>query len=760
MKTFLLFLILFAFNKTQAQDTDKSLLKRAKGIVKNLSVKEKIAQTCQLTLDALLKTNDQGQVITPIVLDEKKLVQLIEQDKIGSLLNVSAYTLDLKTWRTILEQIHSIYLSKRVKIPIIYGVDAIHGANYIVGGTLFPQEIGLSATWNPELARKMGMITAYETRASGVPWNFSPVLDLGRKALWSRYFETLGEDPHLASEMGAALVKGYQGSALNSPYSVLSCMKHFVGYSYPNSGRDRTPAWIPDRQMKELFLPSFKAAVAAGALSVMINSGSVNGIPGHMNKNLLTNILKGEFGFKGFAVSDWEDIRMLHTVHKIAENQKEAIVLAINAGLDMSMVPYYGNYREYLDLFHEAVVEGKISKTRLDDAITRIIYAKLKLGLFETPMYPLDQYPDFGSKEFQATAKQAALESITLLKNDKQTLPLKKDEKILLLGAVADNLIFQNGSWTHTWQGVDSSFNTQNALNIKQAFQNKIAPSLLKYEKGYELTLVNNWENCALGDFSKVIEEAKLCDKIVVCLGEMPATEKPGDIRSLNLCEAQLKLVEELQTLGKPIVLVFLFGRPRIIRTIEPLASAIVNAYLPGDYGSSALVDLLYGEENFSGKLPYTFPKYDGVMEHYDYVNAETLSGKTNKNDAIDPQWPFGFGMSYTSYSYSNLTLSKTSMVGENDSIIAKITVSNNGKIAGKEVVQWFITDEYASISPANKKLKYFEKIDLLPNQTKTIEFVIHPSNLKFVGENNEWILEKGNFIISIENFKNNFRLD
>lgn len=755
---FLFFLFFLADYHSQVSESELS--KRTKIIVKSLSRKEKIAQTCQLTLDALLKTNAEGQVIVPIQIDEKKLTQVIENDKIGSILNVSANTLDLKTWREILDKIHAIYNSKKVKIPVIYGVDAIHGANYVVGATLFPQEIGLSATWNPDLAIKMGGITAYETRASGVPWNFSPVLDLGRQPLWSRYFETLGEDPYLASKMGAALVKGYQGGDLYSPYSVLACMKHFVGYSYPNSGRDRTPAWIPERQMKELFLPSFKAAVDAGALSVMINSGTVNGIPGHANKKLLTDVLKGEFRFKGFAVSDWEDIRMLHTVHKIAKDQKEAIVLAINAGLDMSMVPYFGNYKEYLDLFEEAVNEKKISKKRLDDAVSRIIYVKLKLGLFEKPSFPIDLYTNFGSKEFQATAKQAALESITLLKNENQTLPIIKGEKILLLGAAADNLIFQNGSWTHTWQGVDTNFNTKGARTIKQAFQNKMSGEYLKYERGYNLNLLNNWENCALFEIEKVRQEAEKCDKIIICLGEIPATEKPGDIRSLNLCAAQLQLVEEMQKLGKPIILLCLFGRPRIIRTIEPKSSAIINAYLPGDYGGDAIVDLLLGKENFSGKSPYTFPKYDGVIEHYDYVNAETLSGKTNKNDAIDPQWPFGFGLSYSNYTYSNCTLSKSTITSTNDSIIARVTVTNTGKMAGKEIIQWYISDEYASVAPANKKLAYFQKIDLAPNQSKTISFTIHPSDLKIVDENNNWILEKGDFILTVKNLTQAFKLE
>ena len=383
MKAILLFLGFTSICFNFISQSDKELDKKAKQLVSKLTTEEKIAQTCQVTLDALLKTDDKGTIVLPIEIDEKKLTQLIEKQSLGSVLNVSSHTLTREGWNKILQQIHAPFQYGKTKAPVIYGVDAIHGANYVVGGTLFPQEIGLAATWNPSLANKMGEITAYETRASGVPWNFSPVLDLGRQPLWSRFFETLGEDPVLASQMGAELVKGYQGTNPAESTRVAACMKHFVGYSLPKSGRDRTPAWIPERQMQELYLPSFKAAVEAGALTVMINSGDVNGTPGHVNKYLITDFLKNKWGFKGLAVSDWEDIRMLHTVHKVAATQKDAIIMAINAGLDMSMVPYNGPHEEYLNLFKEAVVEKKISMKRLNDAVTRIIYVKLKLGLYE-----------------------------------------------------------------------------------------------------------------------------------------------------------------------------------------------------------------------------------------------------------------------------------------------------------------------------------------------------------------------------------------
>jgi beta-glucosidase len=750
-KSLYLFFILFGNLATSFSQEDGVLWKKAQKLTSQLSTEQKIAQTCQVTLDALLKTDANGKVIIPIQIDRIKCDKLIAQQQIGSVLNVSTHTLDRKHWNELLASIHQAFRDGKSKVPVIYGVDAIHGANYVVGGTLFPQEIGLAATWNPSLANKMGEITAYETRASGVPWNFSPVLDLGRQPLWSRFFETLGEDPLLASQMGAELVKGYQGTNPAESTRVAACMKHFVGYSLPRSGRDRTPAWIPERIMHELYLPSFKAAVDAGALTVMINSGDVNGTPGHINKSLISDLLKTKWGFKGFAVSDWEDIRMLHTVHKVAENHKEAIVMAINAGLDMSMVPYNGPHEEYLNLFKEAVSEKKISMKRLNDAVTRIIYVKLKLGLFEKQMNSWNEFPKFASVEFKNAAKNAALESITLLKNENSTLPLKNSEKVLLVGEAADNLIFHNGAWTHTWQGEDTAFNTKGALTLRASLQKEMGQNLI-FEKGYDLSNINGWETCKIENKEKVLKSASQADKIIICLGEMPATEKPGDVKSLNLCAEQQELVKELQEMGKPVILILLFGKPHIIRELEPKSSAILNAYLPGDFGGEAITEIIFGKVNPSGKLPYTYPKFDGVIEYYDYVNSET---KTNKLDdkPIDPQWPFGYGMSYTTFSYSNLKIENT----EGGIIKASVEVKNTGSLAGKEVVQWFITDEYASITPANKKLKHFEKIDLNPGESKTVIFTIDSKTLAFVNTKNEWITEAGTFIVSIGDQKGTF---
>ena len=750
------FFILSLSTLAFSQITDKELINRSKKLVKQLTVEQKIAQTCQVTLDALLKTDVKGTVLLPIQIDEKKLNLLIEKQAIGSVLNVSSHTLDRETWNRILTQIHAPFRQGKTKTPVIYGVDAIHGANYVVGGTLFPQEIGLAATWNPSLANKMGEITAYETRASGVPWNFSPVLDLGRQPLWSRFFETLGEDPKLASEMGTELVKGYQGTNPAESTRVAACMKHFVGYSLPRSGRDRTPSWIPERQMKELYLPSFKAAVDAGALTVMINSGDVNGIPGHANKKLITKTLKENWGFKGFAVSDWEDIRMLHSVHKVASNQKQAIIMAINAGLDMSMVPYNGPHEEYLTLFKEAVDEKKISMKRLDDAVTRIIYVKLKLGLYEKQFEPWQLFIKFASAEFKNAAKNAAAESITLLKNENNTLPLTKNEKILLVGEAANNLIFQNGAWTHTWQGIDTSFNTKGALNLHQALKTKLGANLT-FMDGYDLSLKEGWETCELINKDQVLSASKSADKIIICLGEMPGTEKPGDVRSLNLCEEQQALVKMLQETGKPVILVFMFGKPHIVRELEPKSAAILHAYLPGDYGSEALTEILLGEVNPSGKLPFTYPRYDGVIEYYDYVNSET---KTNKTDGlpIHPQWTFGHGLSYTNFSYSDLTV-KSIPSDKGNEFEATVTVKNVGQKTGKEVVQWYLTDDFASVAPANKRLKGFEKINLEPGESTKVIFKFNNKELRFYGKNDEWVVEPGTFKIACGNQISSFEI-
>lgn len=724
-------------------------------IIANMSIEEKVGQTCQITLDVITKTNDQGAAVNPASIDVEKLNEALLKYHVGSVLNVGAHTLTLSEWKGIIQSIQQPFKDGKTKTPIIYGIDAIHGINYTVGGTLFPQEIGLAATWNKELAKTFGEITAYETRASGIPWNFSPVLDLGRQPLWSRTFETLGEDPYLVSEMGAAIIDGYQGGNKIDDKHVAACMKHFVGYSGTNSGRDRTPAWIPEKYMKELYLPSFKKAVEHGALTVMINSGAVNGIPGHINHQLITETLKNEWGFEGFAVSDWEDFIMLHTVHRTAPTLAEAYVQAFNAGVDMSMVPLSPQYKEYCELMVASVKNGAISMDRLDDAVRRIIRVKKRLGLFEQPIPNFENYPNFGSKAFQNASLNAALESITLLKNEGNTLPLSNKQKVLIAGPTSDNLIFLNGAWTHTWQGVDTAYNTKGCLTIRQAFEQKIGKENCLYAKGAELYSEADFEKTRFVDLADYKQKLTQADVVVLCLGELPSTEKPGDIVSLQLAEEQRELAKLAYEQKKKVIIVLLEARPRIIHDIVAPASAIIQGYLPGDYGASALVQLIYGEKNFSGKLPYTYPKFDGVIEFYDHPRSVDRS-KSGDFSAYNPEWDFGFGLSYSQFQYESLTLSTDELHG-NDSIQVTVRIRNNSPVWGKEVIQLFVSDDFASLIPNGKSLKRFSKTDIPGNDFIVKTFTLSKEDFMFVGPNGNFIVEDGTFTIGVGPLRKTF---
>jgi len=548
-------------------------------LMANMSLEEKIGQTCQITLEAVLKTDAVGNILEPLQLDEAKLNEAILKYHVGSILNVSSHTLTLSEWKSIHQTINNFYLKKRAKIPILYGIDAIHGVNYTQGATLFPQEIGLAATWNRETLKNMATITASEMRASGIRWNFSPVLDLGRQPLWSRYFETLGEDPYLASELGKQFILGYQGNENKIDRThVVSCLKHFVGYSMPQSGRDRTPAWIPEKYVSELYLPPFKAAIEAGALTVMVNSGSVNGIPGHANYNLLTTLLKQKWGFKGFVVSDWEDFSLLHTVHQTAGSYKEGISQAIQAGVDMSMVPTSPLYMDYCTLFKEAFKEKLIDSVRLEDAVRLILRVKFYAGLFDNLNKTKGQDFLFGTSTFKKEAENTVLESITLLKNKNNILPLNQNTKILITGPTANSLNALNGAWTHTWQGIDSTYNTPGATTILDAFKSR--NSFISYVKGAVNEYTNGWESCRILDTIKLKEEALKNDVILLCLGELPGTEKPGDIRELDLPEAQIQLAKCAIRTGKPVIAVLVEGRPRTLHPVVDGLAAILQSKL------------------------------------------------------------------------------------------------------------------------------------------------------------------------------------
>jgi beta-glucosidase len=728
--------------------------KRIDELLKTMSLEEKIGQTCQITLEVILKRNDSGVPISPATIDLDLLTEAIQKYKVGSILNVGYHTLSMNEWKHIHSEINNYYLQKKEKIPVLYGIDAIHGMNYTVGATLFPQEIGLAATWNRDLARRFAEITAYETRASGIRWNFSPVLDLGRQPLWSRNFETLGEDPFLASELGAELIKGYQGDSIGAN-QVAACMKHFVGYSNPMSGRDRTPAWIPEKYLTDLYFPPFKRAVDEGALTVMINSGVLNGVPGHANYHLLTEKLKNEWGFKGFAVSDWEDFIMLHSVHKVSESLEEAYIKAFNAGVDMSMVPLAPFYKDYCTIISAAVKSGKITQERLDDAVRRILRVKYLTGLFDDVEFRADDYPDFGSEKFRQASLDAALESITLLKNENNTLPLAKNTKVLVAGPTANNLVFLNGAWTHTWQGVDTNYNTKGARTVYQAFKSHFGEKNCLYAQGAELFFENGFEDTRLVDIDDYKSKLDQVDVVVLCLGEMPSTEKPGDIRSLNLDKEQMTLANLAYAKNKKVILVLLEGRPRIIRDIVDQSAAIVQCYLPGDYGADALVKLVTGQENFSGRLPYTYQKYDGIIEFYDHPKSVDRS-KAGDFSAYDPQWDFGFGMSYSQVDYSDLEIDRIKLQG-NDSLTVSVKVRNNSDKAVKEVVQLYLSDEYASVIPEGKKLKGFQKVLLVPNSETIVNFTISKNDLMFSDEKGKRILEDGDFTIFISKLATKF---
>lgn len=711
-------------------------------LVAAMTIEEKVGQMTQINLDVISK-GEIFNLVEPHEIDLVKLDSAINYYHVGSVLNVGGHTYTRQHWEYIINTIQSKATSEGNKIPIIYGIDAIHGVNYTVDATLFPQQIGQAATWNPELVEIGAAITAYECRASGIPWNFSPVLDLARHPLWSRFFETYGEDVHLAKAMTQATITGYQGKDPSNPEKVASCMKHFLGYSMPITGKDRTPAWIPERQLREYFLPTFETAIAQNSLTIMINSGELNGIPVHADYNILTKLLREELGFKGLAVTDWEDIIKLYRDHKVAKDMREAVKIAILAGIDMSMTP--NDYSFNIALI-DLVKAGEIPESRLDESVRRILWVKKQIGLLDNPIPNFKYYTKFASQEFKNAAEKTALESITLLKNNNDLLPLDKKAKILVCGPAAHSLNQINGAWTHTWQGVDTNYNTKGVPTIFEALQSASEGSV-KYVLGSDLEQEKN--------IKEALAQAQFSDVIVVCLGELPSTEVPGNIEDLNLPASQQNLVKALHQAGKPIVFVFAFNRPWIVREIEPLADAILHAYLPGDYGGLALAKILFGEENPSGKLPFTYPRHMGSLLFYDHKNTELLD-KNFGYSTFDPQWEFGFGLSYSKFNYSNLRLDQKSY-NSNAVITVKVDVKNNSQRNGKEVVQVFVKDFVASITPSVQRLRAFQKIHLDAGEQKTVSLTIPVKDLAFVGKDLKWIVEPGSFELRIAHLKKEF---
>jgi len=723
----------------QGPDYDKSeIAEKVDSVMQKMTLTDKVGEMTQLSID-MISEGEPYNLAEPHRLSEEKLREVLVENRVGSILNVGGHAYTVEHWREIIRQIQEVAMNEKpTGIPVIYGIDTIHGANYTLGSTLFPQQIAIAATWDTQFAKRGAEVGAYETRASYIPWSFSPVLDIGRDARWPRLWETFGEDVHLATEMGVAMVEGYQGDDAADPHHVAATMKHFLGYSLPITGKDRTQAWIPERQLREYVLPTFKAATEAGALTVMINSGEMNGIPVHANKDILTGLLRDEMGFEGIAVSDWEDIIYLQSRHKVAKTHKEAIEMAVNAGVDMSMVPLD---LEFPKLLKELVEEGKVPLERIDEAVRRILTVKFKLGLFENPYYEEEGlYDKFGSEEFAKDSYNAAAEAVTLLKNSNEILPLSKDSKILVTGPNAHSLTALNGGWSRTWQGTDPQYDTEGKPTILEALRTKLGQSSVSYVEGTAIDSVIN--------IDEAVAAAKNNDVAVVCIGEAPYTEKPGDLRDLWLPQAQRDLVEAIAETGTPVVMVLIEGRPRIVSDIEPKTEAVLMGYLPGDEGGNAIADILLGDANPSGKLPITYPRYPNDLVTYDHNYTDQVDTNFG-TDAFNPQWEFGHGLSYTSFEYSNMQL-KNSEFDSTGQTTVSIDVTNTGDRSGKEVVQLYVSDLVASITPAVKRLRSFDKIQLDPDETKTVTFTLLPEDLAFVGKDNEWITEAGEFALHI----------
>lgn len=717
--------------------------------LKKMTLEEKIGQMCEITIDVVTDFEKSRDGFT---LSEAMLDTVIGKYKVGSLLNVPLSVAQKKeVWAKAIRQIQEKSM-KEIGIPCIYGVDEIHGTTYTLYGTLFPQGVNMGATFNRALVRRGAEISAYETKASCVPWTYAPVVDLGRDPRWPRMWENYGEDAYLNTVMGVEAVLGFQGSDPNhiGRYNVAACVKHYMGYGVPVSGKDRTPSAIPRSELREKHFAPYLAAIRAGALSVMVNSAVDNGMPFHANKELLTDWLKRDLNWDGLIVTDWADINNLCTRDHIAATKKEAIKIAINAGIDMSMVPYETSFCTYLK---ELVEEGEVPMSRIDDAVARVLRLKYRLGLFDNPYWDIAEYDKFGSPEHADGALCAAEESEVLLKNDGNLLPLKQGTKILLAGPNANSMRCLNGGWSYSWQGHRADEFAGAYNTIYEALCNKFGKDNITYEPGVTYAPYKNdnwWEENPV-EIEKAVAAAANADVIIACIGENSYCETPGNLNDLTLSANQRNLVKALAATGKPVILVLNEGRPRIINDIEPLAKAVVHVMLPGNYGGDALANLLAGDVNFSGKLPYTYPKYINSLATYDYKPCENvgqMAGNYNYDAVMDVQWPFGFGLSYTSYAYSNLKVDKSSFA-PGDVITVSVDVTNTGSVEGKESVLLYSSDLVASSTPDIKRLRGFDKISLKPGETKTVTLKLAADDLAFVGYDGLWRLEKGDFVLA-----------
>ncbi len=709
-----------------------------------MTLDEKIGQMLELTLDVLGTTTDKNGWM----LSEEKVDTCISKWKVGSILNApctrAATVAQWQKWIRLIQKKSMKYMG----IPTIYGLDNNHGVTYVQGGTLFPQPINLGASFNTTLARTGAEICAYESRAANCPWVYNPVTDLGRDPRWSRIWESFGEDAIVNARMAAAEIKGYQGEDANhlDQFHVATSLKHYMAYGAPWSGKDRTPAYLSPAMLREKYFEPFKAAVQAGALTIMVNSSSINGVPVHASHEYLTEWLKDGLNWDGMIVTDWADINNLYTREKVAKDKKDAIRIAINAGVDMSMDPYSV---EFCPLLKELVEEGKVPMARIDDAVRRILRVKYRLGLFDEPNTGGKGYEKFGCDEFAEKALRAAEETEILLKND-GILPLAKGKKILLAGPNANQMRCLDGGWSYTWQGSKAEDLATKYNTIYEALCNKYGKENIILEQGVTYNEDGAYYEENAPQIGRTVQAAANADVIVACIGENSYCETPGNLNDLWLSDNQRNLVKELAKTGKPIILILNEGRPRLIADIEPLANAVVDILLPGNYGADALANLLAGDANFSAKLPYTYPKEINSLHTYDYKVSEevgTMDGAYDYDAKVSLQWPFGYGLSYTTFEYSNLKADRSQFTAD-DMLTVTVDVKNTGTKVGKESVLLYSSDLVASTVPDNKRLRDFTKIELQPGETKTVTFQIPAKSLAFVGADGKWTLEEGDFLL------------
>ena len=723
-------------------NTDKAQInKKVTQLLSKMTIEEKVGQMTQVALDVV--SSKLGNKNQKHELNEKALEEAILKYHVGSILNVASMANSVDYWQELITKIQDVAVKKsRLSIPVIYGIDAIHGATYTLNSTLFPQAISMAATFNKELSYNAGTITAREVRACGIPWNFNPVMDLGRHVVWPRFWETYGEDSYLSSVLGSEYIKGSQGDNTAANDKVMTCLKHYVGYGFPSNGRDRSPVLMSERTLRELYLPGFEAGIKAGAMTVMVHSGEVDGIPTHSDYRLLTEILRGELKFEGVVVSDWEDIKRLYTRDRVASSPEEAVKMAVMAGVDMSMVPM--DYSFY-DILLGLVRSKEVPVKRIDEAVSRILKVKFMLGLFE------NAYPDKNLKSAVHTKNSddmnlmAASESVVLTQNKGNLLPLKNPKKILVTGPTANMLSVMNGGWTITWQGNEESLYPQENNTVLEALQAKYGKENVIYSEGTSFDKDINTD--------KTVELAKSSDAVVVCLGEPAYCETPGNIDELQLDDIQLRLAEELNKVNKSVVLVLLQGRPRVIRKIVDQTPAILVAMLPGMRGGDAIANIISGETVPSGKLPFSYPKFSNALYHYDHKPLESANELK-----YDPQWGFGHGLSYTSFEYSNLKLDKNAYT-KNEKIEVTVDVKNCGSISAKEAVLLYICDLYGSVSRPVRQLRGAEKVMLQPGETKTVKFALEQKDLSFISRDNKRIVEPGEFTVYVDKLEQKFIL-